>query len=306
MTRWAPLRYAERMSQGSRPTVLALRRRSLRLKRRISHSAIAVPMRNCVGSLRFLRTRRHSRFDEESTIERLVAKADFTPFCVDVAASDGSTMSNTLALFKRGWAGLSVEMDPLLFRDLASTHVRFPGSALSRGRVTPDNICGLLHAAGAPREFGFLNLDIDGYDFFVLERLLQEFRPSLICAEINEKIPPPLKFTVTYDPAYTWDHSHFYGQSISQLDVLCKKHAYVFVALEYNNAFVMPQEVWLEQALTAAEAYRIGYLDQQDRKERLPWNADMEPLLTLAPHAAVEFLRTAFSAHEGHYTLEVE
>ena len=53
---------------------------------------------------------------------------------------------------------------------------------------------------------------------------LSDYRPRLICSEINEKIPPPIKFTVKYSPNHYWQGDHFYGQSISQLYKLCKKY----------------------------------------------------------------------------------
>jgi hypothetical protein len=62
--------------------------------------------------------------------------------------------------------------------------------------VTPNNVVSLLLANDTPKEFAFLNLDLDGYDYFVLEQILTHYRPKLICKEINEKIPPPIKFSV--------------------------------------------------------------------------------------------------------------
>ena len=38
-------------------------------------------------------------------------------------------------------------------------------------------------------KIGFLDLDIDGYDYFVLETLLSKHKPKLISCETNEKIP---------------------------------------------------------------------------------------------------------------------
>ena len=109
--------------------------------------------------------------------------------------------------------------------------------------------------------------------------------------------------TVDYDPTYLWDESHFYGQSISQLEVLCHRHDYAIVELEYNNAFVMPTEL-APRSLSAREAYRRGYVEREDRKARFPWNADMEALQQLSPDRAVDFLRARFEKYEGRYLLE--
>ena len=60
-----------------------------------------------------------SRLDEQSLIFRYVDELKVqNRFCVDIAASDGVTMSNTYALFKEGWEGLAVEYDAELFSKL--------------------------------------------------------------------------------------------------------------------------------------------------------------------------------------------
>jgi len=66
---------------------------------------------------------------------------------------------------------------------------------------------------------------------------LSSFRPRLIVTEINEKIPPPIRFVVKYDPAFKLRH-HFYGYSIAALGDLCARHDYGILRLEYNNAFI--------------------------------------------------------------------
>jgi hypothetical protein len=247
----------------------------------------------------------HSNFGEDGIIRDLLGKiAVRHRFAVDIGAGDGETMSNSYALFSAGWEGLAAEWDAGKFARLAYRYAGFPGARLARARVTPDNVLGLLAAAEAPREFGFLNLDIDSFDHFVLERLLSAYRPSLICAEINEKIPPPLRFSVKWDPAHHWAQDHFFGQSLSMLDELGQRQGYVLAGLEYNNAFLVPRELSPAPGLTAAEAYRAGYAGRPDRLARLPWNRDMEPLLMMDAEAAKAFVREKFSAYEGKYVLE--
>lgn len=249
--------------------------------------------------------RAYSNFGEDALIRELLGKlAPRHRFAIDIGAGDGETMSNTYALFRAGWEGLAAEWDPGRFAKLAYRFARFPGARLCRVRVTPDNAPGLLAAAEAPREPGFLSLDIDSFDYFVLERILSAYRPALICAEINEKIPPPLKFAVKWDPAHRWSRDHFFGQSLSMLEDLGKRHGYVLAGLEYNNAFLAPAGSGAGPGLTAEEAYHIGYVSRPDRLIRLPWNRDMEPLLGMDPGAARAFVREKFATYAGKYVLE--
>ena len=256
--------------------------------------------------LRGLRARSrgiYSSLDEQVVIERVVKELGIrATSCVDIAAGDGVTMSNTYALFRRGWEGVAVEYDPARFRSLAHAYRILPKANLARCKVTPDNVVALLRANGVPTDFGVLSLDLDGYDYFVLERILAEFRPSLICVEINEKIPPPVKFTINFHPTYSWKGDHFYGQSISQLCLLCPRFRYSLIQLHYNNAFLVPSEINTYAALTPEDAYRKGYVDQPERRILFSWNADMEHLLTMSPEGVVEFLNHTFQDRKGEFS----
>jgi hypothetical protein len=244
-----------------------------------------------------------SHLDEQVLISKYVNElAIESRTCVDIAASDGVTMSNTYSLFRDGWNGLAVEYDNRKFASLAQTYAAFSGVNLAKCKVTPENAVWLLKANQLPSKIGFFNLDIDGYDYFVLEQILSEFRPQLICVEINEKIPPPIKFSVKWNPDYFWKVDHFYGQSISQLYMLCLRFQYSLVELHYNNAFLIPSESNPYPSLTPEVAYEEGYLNRLDRKEKFPWNADMEVLLSLPPEEAVAFIKQCFSSREGEFT----
>jgi len=151
-----------------------------------------------------------SNLDEQLLISKYIDALKLqSRYCVDIAASDGVSMSNTYALFRDGWEGLAVEYDAEKFSKLSRAYRKFSDAILENRKVTPLNIISLLEDNEVPEKFGFLSLDIGGYDYFVLEQILGKFRPTLICTEINEKIPPPLKFTVKWDPKYTWNEDHF-------------------------------------------------------------------------------------------------
>jgi hypothetical protein len=243
--------------------------------------------------------------DEDKITQELLGKIQVrNKFVVDIGAGDGEYMSNSYALFKAGWEGLGVEWDGKQFAKLAYRYSGFSGARLLRARVTPHNVLDLLAVCETPDEFGFLSLDIDSYDHFVLDKLLTAYRPSLICAEINEKIPPPLQFSATFQESGAWDKDHFYGQSLCILEDLGKRNGYDLVRLEYNNAFLIRRELNPVAIVTAADAWRQGYVDRRDRHELFPWNKDMEPLITLPPEAAKAFIRKKFEPYEGQYILK--
>lgn len=242
---------------------------------------------------------------EDAIIDAFVESMNPPPIAVDIGACDGCHLSNTLHLFSRGWEGLAVECRTDLFAKLACRYAGFDKVNLARTRITPENVATLLRANGIPDSFGFLNLDIDGFDYFILDRLLETYRPALICAEINAGIPPPLRFARKFDENYYWDgKSQCYGMSISMLEVSARRHRYSLVALEYNNAFLVPDELRKTPALDIDEAYEIGYLRRPDRLSRIPQNLEFECLRSMSPEDGIAFIKEKFHRYEGAYLIE--
>lgn len=250
---------------------------------------------------------RFSNFEEERILQKYIAQllpptAGASRTAVDIGAGDGVKGSNTYALFSDGWRGVGFEGSNRKVCKLAAAYKHFPQVSAANCVVTPENVVPLLKAYNIEREFGVLSLDIDSYDYWVLDALLAEFRPRLVVTEINEKIPPPVKFVVKYDPAFQMTH-HFFGYSIASLADLAARHNYAILEVEYNNAFLAPLELAGALARDAADAYREGYTNRPDRREKFRANANMEILHTLTPQEAVKFLDEFYAQHRGKYEL---
>ncbi len=264
-------------------------------------AAVVAPL----ARARLPRGRSFSNFDEERILreytESLLPK-NHGYTIVDLGAGDGVRHSNTHALFVKGWKGLAVDGDADRAYRLARTYRYYPNVFTCRHLVTPQNVVSLLEAYQIPINFEVLSLDIDSYDYLVLDSLLTKFRPRIVVTEINEKIPPPIRFVVKYDPDFILQH-HFFGYSIASLEDLCARHDYALMSLEYNNAFIAPRELPNAKARDAMTVYREGYLDRPDRRKKFPLNQDMEVLLSMSPLAVVKFLNEFYARHAGKYQL---
>lgn len=228
-------------------------------------------------------------------------------YVVDIAAADGFSQSSTLGFFKRpDWSGLAVEMDPYKFATLAFIYAAFPNARLARGRVTPSNIKALLECYEVPKNFDLLNLDIDSYDLYVVQSMLAaDFRPKVISMEINEKIPPPLFFTVDYDENHYWKMDHFFGCSIQAAANTVKPFGYVLQNLVYNNAIFVRTDVagHTISDMDVSDAYNRGYKNAPNRTKLFPWNTDVDCLLEYDAKQALHFIETYFKKYEGKYSL---
>jgi hypothetical protein len=248
-----------------------------------------------------------SRSGEDQILQKLIAEllpADHGRSAVDIGAGDGVRWSNTYALFGEGWRGLGAEGDPAKVIKLARAYRNYPNVFACRALVTPATVCPLLQAYEIEKNFSVLSLDIDGNDYWVLRAILSQFRPRLIVTEINEKIPPPIRFIVKYNPSFTLRH-HFFGFSISSLADLCQEFDYSLVALEYNNAFLAANELTGVQPLATETAYGSGYRDRAERKKLFAPNNDMEIMHSLSPEEGVLFLQQFYEKFAGEYYLSL-
>ena len=246
-----------------------------------------------------------SRCGEDEILQALIAEllpANHSRTAVDIGAGDGVRWSNTYALFTQGWRGFGAEGDAAKVIKLARAYRHFPSVFACRAQVTPQTVVPLLQAYEIEKDFSVLSLDIDGNDYWVLRATLSQFRPRLIVTEINEKIPPPIRFIVKYNPAFTLRH-HFFGFSIASLEDLCAEFDYSIVALEYNNAFLAANELAGVKAVEGETVYRQGYRDRPERKTLFAPNNDMEIIHSLSPEEAVMFLERFYEKFPGEYYL---
>jgi len=242
----------------------------------------------------------YSAKNEQIIIHRLAQLSGCRKYCIDIGALDGLTFSNSLALFSNGWDGLVFEARRGNIAWLAHNLDKIKQDISIIGTfVTPENILGLFSSFNVPSDFGFLSLDIDSYDYEVLSKILSAYCPAVICVEINERIPPPIKFRQIFtDQNNGVDCSMYGGCSISAYDELLAAYNYSMVHLEYNNLFLVHNSLIKRispefSILSAEQAWKFGFLDKVDKFSWMPWNKRFEHLFQLTTEQAMaEIVRT--------------
>ena len=162
---------------------------------------------------RFLKrnTKSFSQFGEDLFIAEFFANQKEGKY-VDLGAFHPMRLSNTYLLFKKGWSGTNIDLNPITI-DL-----------FNLARKNDDNICCLMagkenllkdvyfedwSAANSItsnknlserkqmktktfesliyKNFDFLNIDLEGHDYEILQTIdFKKFNPKLICIEILE------------------------------------------------------------------------------------------------------------------------
>ena len=255
-----------------------------------------------------LRRQGFSQWSEQQILSKYIDELlppNHSKTVVDIGAGNGIRWSNTYSLFLSGWRGVGIEADSRKFARLERAYRKLPQARACHETADPDNIVPLLKSLGMEKNFSVLSIDIDGNDYWVLKAILCEFRPALVVTEINEKIPPPLRFLFKYAPNSQLRH-HFFGYSIAVLEDLCDRFDYGILQLEYNNAFIAPRELKGARFVDAETAYVDGYRNRPDRKERFAANLDMEILHSLSAERGIEFLNDFYANERGKYFLAAD
>lgn len=161
----------------------------------------------------------YSQFGEEPLWDFIFGKIGVTnKFLVDFGAGGlGCEMSNSRSLIERGWKGLRMDGEP------------DPDTDIKKEFITKENIIELFKKYNVPQEFDFLSIDVDGNDYWILDTLLDEYAPRVICAEFNGTIAKDVSKAMKYNPNHSWGENDYYGFSFEAGKKLGHKHDYAVV-----------------------------------------------------------------------------
>lgn len=175
--------------------------------------------------------------DEHLVLEKFLEKTNtnfVTDFFIDIGSGDGVDMSNTFNLVRKNYKGAMFEFDDSKFAKMATIYRDYSNIDLFKIKITPANVASLVEACSPPNVIKVLNLDLDSYDYFVLEELLNNFTFQFLILEINSLIPVEVDFTVTYDENFMPKNDYFQGASFSMFYKLLNKNNYSIVYIEKN------------------------------------------------------------------------
>lgn len=198
-------------------------------------------------------------------------------YIIDIGASNGS-MTDPVYNFitDSKYKGLCIEGNKDNITEL-KTKTNFD---ICDEYIYPHNIINIFNKYNVPIDIDVLKIDIDGFDLQVIREILSVYKPKIIIAEINEKIPPPILFEVLYKENYTWDGSHCFGFSIKSGEAVMNKFGYKIIRVhQLNNIICINQDMCtrfgLDRSNNVEELYKAQYVDVLERFHVLPWNKNI-------------------------------
>lgn len=83
-----------------------------------------------------------------------------------------------------------------------------------------------------------VSIDIDGYDYWILDKMLPHYKPEIVIAEFNAMYTDSR--TIAYNPDHVWAGDSYYGFTFEAGKKLAEKHGYkvIFQVADMNMIMV--------------------------------------------------------------------
>lgn len=185
-----------------------------------------------------------SQADEDGLIIEIIRRLKIeNGTFAEFGCGDGR-QNNSLILLALNWRGIWVGGQDLVINVLNSKRLKF-----LKSWVTLDNILETYKSGVEAldiKNIDLVSMDLDGNDLYFIEELLSNgVAPKIFIAEYNGKFPPPVKFTIEYDPNYTWKSDDYTSVSLCSLVELFEQYDYKLIccnAATGVNAFFVKNE----------------------------------------------------------------
>lgn len=82
-----------------------------------------------------------------------------------------------------------------------------------------------------------ISIDIDGYDYWILDKILPFYKPEIVIAEFNASYTDSR--TIKYNPDHVWAGDSYYGFTFEAGKKLAEKHGYKVIFQIANMNMLM-------------------------------------------------------------------
>lgn len=181
----------------------------------------------------------YSQSDEDGLTLEIIKRIGISNgVFAEFGVGDGKE-NNTLILLGLNWRGFWCGGENLAFNIPNNSRLLY-----YKKWINKENICSLMKDGMQDldeKTVDLISLDLDGNDLYFCENLLENgYKPKVFIVEYNAKFPPPVEFSIDYDPTHIWDDSDYQGASLQSFANLFEKFEYSLIccnAATGANAF---------------------------------------------------------------------
>ena len=219
--------------------------------------------------------------NEEDGMTLALLRAAGAPNQTFVEIGSGASGGNSAVLAQEfGWRGLMVDIDPA---KIAKARGKFGNNdkvSFEAVAVTPENINSLIEKHGLAGEVDLFSLDIDSFDYWVLEALTA-CQPRVMILEYNGNFGAERSLTIGRDTKLSKAFKGFHGASLVALTKLASRKGYRLLACDGSgtNAFFLRSDLRPEiSAVPPQVAFRPMRESTDPLRETLRTPKDLETL----------------------------
>lgn len=201
--------------------------------------------------------KKYSQYGEESYLKYIFDNIGETNrYYVDFGAGDGVLYSNTLYFKELGWNGLSMDGD------------NKGNEEVKKEWITRENIIDLFEKYNVPKSFDLLSIDTDGNDYWILEKILQNYSPRVVIAEFNCKFTEDKSITIKYNPNHVWNSDDYFGFSFSAGKKLANKMGYELIWQNENvNLYFIKKDLIKNVKIPEVNYQAIAWFKESNRTD---------------------------------------
>lgn len=183
-----------------------------------------------------------SQWGEDGIISWLIdtVQPKSTTF-VEFGVEDYRESNTRYLLSSRSWSGLVIDGSTANISSIRADDIAYKYDLQTCSAfIDRDNVADLISSAGFDSQLGILSVDIDGVDYWVLEKI--PYSAAIVIVEYNQ-VFGDAPISVPYDPSFVRLRKHYsgmyWGASLSAFRHLLEGRGYEFVGTNRagTNAF---------------------------------------------------------------------
>jgi hypothetical protein len=185
-----------------------------------------------------------SQFEEDGIILALIERiGPGTRRFVEIGCGRSGGNSAALA-FDCGWTGIMIDASERSIEGVRRNFAINPGVESLCATVLPETVNELLAAHGYAGEVDVLSLDIDSYDYWVLDALTV-CQPRILIVEYNASFGSSRAVTIPYPQPLDGTPKGYHGASLPALVLAARRKGYRLVLCEHSgvNAFFLRHDL---------------------------------------------------------------
>ncbi len=241
-----------------------------------------------------------SQFGDDGIIDWIVQKIpSIEKKFIEIGVQDYWESNTRFLLKSENWSGVLIDSSKNDINKIKTQRIYWQHDLRAHQlMVNKDNINNFLTKNLKPnfKNVGLLSIDIDGVDYWILDKL-NVIEPSLVICEYNSLFGNIHKMSVLYDENFERTNKHYsnlyFGASIKALISLMEKKGYNFLGTNSAgiNAYFLKSDLFsiLDSKIEKKTIFQSKVRESLDKKGCLTFNDRIDRIKTIEDLKVYDF-----------------